>query len=232
MPSIQSTKNSGKRFAVFDIDGTLIRWQLYHAVVDRLAKKQLLGKNSKQLLNEARMHWKRREHPEAFKKYEVELINIYETALGQLTTDQFDKAVSEIANEYRFQTYAFTKDFAKSLKNKGYVLIAISGSHQELVNDVARQHGFDICVGTQYERKNGHFTGKKTVGSHGKLSTLKGIIAEHSLVNEASYGIGDSESDSEMLASVENPIAFNPDSKLYEIAKNSGWPIIVERKNV
>src|SRR3546814_11785501 len=27
-----------KKFAVFDIDGTLIRWQLYHAVVETVAK--------------------------------------------------------------------------------------------------------------------------------------------------------------------------------------------------
>ena len=26
------------KFAVFDIDGTLIRWQLYHAIADELAK--------------------------------------------------------------------------------------------------------------------------------------------------------------------------------------------------
>jgi phosphoserine phosphatase len=32
-----------KRFAVFDLDGTLVRWQLYHALVDRLAKKGYLG---------------------------------------------------------------------------------------------------------------------------------------------------------------------------------------------
>ncbi len=28
-------------FAVFDIDGTIIRWQLYHALADELAKENI-----------------------------------------------------------------------------------------------------------------------------------------------------------------------------------------------
>ena len=28
----------GRPFAVFDIDGTLIRWQLYHSIADTLAR--------------------------------------------------------------------------------------------------------------------------------------------------------------------------------------------------
>jgi ornithine cyclodeaminase/alanine dehydrogenase-like protein (mu-crystallin family) len=36
------------RFAVFDIDGTLIRWQLYHAVVDlqALCRREHPGRQS------------------------------------------------------------------------------------------------------------------------------------------------------------------------------------------
>jgi phosphoserine phosphatase len=31
---------------------------------------------------------------------------------------------------------------------------------------------------------------------------------------------------------VETPICFNPNKKLYEYAKRSGWKIVVERKDV
>lgn len=220
------------KFAVFDIDGTLIRWQLYHAVVDKLARDGLLGNKAEQKLHDARMIWKRREHPEAFKSYEKELIKVYEAALPKLTSDQFDSAVSDVAKEYKTQVYTYTRGLATKLKNAGYVLIAISGSHKELVQHVAKQFGFDIWVGTEYKRRDGRFTGDKIIGSHDKKATLKKLVNERGLLFKDSYAVGDSISDAPMLEAVERPIAFNPDRELLAEAKANGWPVVVERKNV
>ncbi len=219
-------------FAVFDIDGTLIRWQLYHAVVDRLAKKELLGPHAQASLHSARMSWKKREHPEAFKEYELELIRVYELALKQLNTDVFDETVQDIAQEYSEQVYTYTRDLISELKSKGYMILAISGSHHEIVEQLAKLYGIDDFVGTHYERKNGSFTGKKIVASRQKSKVLEELIAKHNLSTHDSYAIGDSASDIPMLAMVENPIAFNPDSQLLAEAKNRHWNIVVERKNV
>lgn len=221
-----------KRFAVFDIDGTLIRWQLYHAVVDKLAQKQLLGEKAYERLHDARMVWKRREHPEAFRAYETELIKIYESALPTLTAAQFDGAVEEVATEYKTQVYTYTRDLAKTLKEQGYTLIAISGSHKELVQHVAMQFGFDIWVGTEYERDEGRFTGKRVIGSHSKQATLKQIVQDNSLTMDGSYAVGDSKTDAPMLEIADNPVAFNPDRELLKLARDHNWPIVVERKNV
>jgi len=35
-----------------------------------------------------------------------------------------------------------------------------------------------------------------------------------------------------MLELVENPIAFNPDKNLFEIAKTHKWKVVIERKNM
>src|SRR6476659_2784535 len=94
-----------KPFAVFDIDGTLIRWQLYHAIVDKLAKEGALGDNAREKLHEARMVWKRREEPDAFKAYEKTLIDVYESALGKLSARLFDAMVQTVIAEYKDQTY-------------------------------------------------------------------------------------------------------------------------------
>lgn len=221
-----------RKFAVFDIDGTLIRWQLYHAVVDRLAKQGLLGKDAHQALHQARMRWKHREHSESFREYELALISIYESALSSLTTEQFDKATQEVIKEYGSQTYVYTRNLISSLKEKGYMLLAISGSHQELVNLIAELYGFDDCVGSNYERADGKFSGQITIGSHDKQTTLKNFIKQYDLTFKDSYAVGDSGSDASMLELVENPIAFNPDHKLFTLAKKQGWKIVVERKNV
>ena len=221
-----------KKFAVFDIDGTLIRWQLYHAVVDRLAKRQLLGERASEQLHEARMVWKRREHPTAFRQYEKALIGIYESALPNLTPQQFDEVVEEVASEYKEQIYTFTRDLAHDLRGNGYVLIAISGSHEELVGHIARQYGFAIWVGSTYERKNNRFTGVKFVASKDKRTILETLIKSEKLTLADSVGVGDSKSDVAFLELVEKPIAFNPDQDLFKVAREKGWQVVVERKNM
>jgi len=57
-------------------------------------------------------------------------------------------------------------------------------------------------------------------------------MAEHDLTLEGSYGVGDTESDAKFLEIVENPIAFNPNHNLKEIAEEKGWMIVVEKKDV
>src|SRR5437870_3036839 len=196
------------KFAVFDIDGTLIRWQLYHAIVDRLAKQDLLGPNAHDILHEVRMVWKRREHPEAFKQYEQALIDVYEAALPNLTTEKFDEVAEEVAREYKEQVYTYTRQLAHELKQKGYVLLAISGSHQELLRHIAKQYDFDEVVGTTYHRKKNVFTGKKYVASFDKRKVLENLIKKHGLSLDGSIGVGNSKSDVGFLEMVKCPIAF------------------------
>jgi HAD superfamily hydrolase (TIGR01490 family) len=221
-----------KKFAVFDIDGTLIRWQLYHAVVDKLAKSGALGADAEAKLNAARMVWKRREHPEAFKEYEKELIKIYESAFSELEVSKFDAMVQEVIEEYRDQVYTYTRDLIKSLKKQGYILLAISGSHHELVQEIAKYYQFDDFVGSRYGRKGGKFSGMEFLATKDKKNVLEGLVEKHSLSLEGSIAVGDSASDAGMLTMVEQPIAFNPDQTLLDIAKKKGWKIVVERKNV
>lgn len=221
-----------KRFAVFDIDGTLIRWQLYHAVVDRLGKRNLLAPGAHEAIHQARMVWKNREYPEAFRAYEQTVIEAYESALPKLSVEDFDAIVTEVAAEFKGQVSRYTRELALDLKKQGYMLLAISGSHQELVQHICTQYDFDDCVGTQYKRADNHFTGEKIFVAGDKQSALKALIEKHNLTLEGSYAVGDSQSDAAMLELVENPVAFNPDQQLFDTARAKGWKIVIERKNV
>lgn len=221
-----------KKFAVFDIDGTLIRWQLYHTMVDRLAEEGMLGPDAQQQFKEARMKWKRREELESFREYEMVLVKTFEGALEQIDTKTFDRLVGEVMEEYKHQTYRFTRQLLKDLKEKGYFLIAISGSHHELVAHMAKEYGFDEFIGSKYSRKNGKFTGEKTIASLIKGELLKEIIKTQKLTLKDSYAIGDSKGDTPILEMVENPIAFNPDRRLFTTAEGNGWKIVLERKNM
>ncbi len=229
MPATSPTK---KPFAVFDIDGTLIRWQLYHAVVNELAKGELLGSKAYENLHAARMAWKVRTHPEAFKEYEGRVVALFDAAVTNIPVDVFEQTALKVVEEYKDQVYTYTRDLIRSLKERGYVLLAISGSQHELVKALADHYGFDEAIGSVYLQKDGRFTGQKQVASEDKGRLLDKLVKEHSLTYEDSYAVGDSASDIPMLERVERPIVFNPDRHLLESATAQGWTIIVERKNV
>jgi len=220
------------KFAVFDIDGTLIRWQLYHIIVDRLAKIGELTPNADLKLKDARLKWKKREHNDAFSEYEAELVNIFEASLPSINTVKFDSLIKSVVEEYKEQVYTYTRDLIASLKKKGYFLLAISGSHHELVEEIAKFYKFDDWVGSKYERRNKSYSGKSYIASHHKSEILKDLIKKHKLDLTKSFAVGDSLSDASILEIVDNPIAFNPDKKLFEVARKKHWKIVVERKNM
>lgn len=221
-----------KKFAVFDIDGTLIRWQLYHVIVDRLVAVGELSSTDETRLKEARMKWKNREHHESFADYESVLIDIFEGSITKINPAKFDELVGSVIEEYKDQVYTYTRDLIKDLKSKGYFLLAISGSHHELVTELSRHYDFDDYVGTHYDRKDGRYSGEAYIASQHKAEILSDLIKKHDLTLSGSYAVGDSRSDAPMLRVVENPVAFNPDQNLFLEAKKHHWNIVVERKNM
>jgi HAD superfamily hydrolase (TIGR01490 family) len=222
---------AGRKFAVFDIDGTLIRWQLYHALADSLAAQGHIDPAAYQTMKDARMAWKRRQQG-TFKDYEQRVITVYETILQKLTYKQFEAAADTVFEEYKDQVYTFTRDLIAELKQKNYLLFAISGSQTEIIAKIADYYDFDDFVGTIYRRAGPGFSGQKTIGSADKGKTLKELVDKHSASFDGSIGVGDSRSDIQMLELVGRPIVLNPESELFAYAAKKGWEIVLERKNM
>lgn len=221
-----------RKFAVFDIDGTLIRWQLFHAVVHSLGKQGYILRGTHEKIHAARMTWKNRETDEGFRAYEKVLVEAYLQALASIEPSDYLHIVDEVFHEYKDQTYTYTRNLVHALKKEGYLLFAISGSQAEVIDRLARYHGFDAAVGAEFIQRDGVFTGEVITPIHDKRSVLEQLVTRHDATYAGSYAVGDSPSDAAMLEMVENPIAFNPDRGLFEVAKKHHWPIIVERKNV
>jgi HAD superfamily hydrolase (TIGR01490 family) len=224
--------NNLRPFAVFDIDGTLIRWQLFHAIVHHLGARGHMPQDAHQRIKEARMEWKIRTTNEGFGHYEEVLVKEYLTALKQISPEEYESIVQEVFDEYKDQTYTYTRDLIKDLKAKGYFLLAISGSHQEIIQKLAEHHGFDVAVGATFEQIDGRFSGKLDTPIFDKAKVLKQLMRQHGLTAKGSVGVGDTKSDIVMLELVENPIVFNPDKKLFAIATERQWKVVVERKNM
>ncbi len=220
-------------FAVFDIDGTLIRWQLYHALADELARQGLLDAQEFQKVRQARMAWKKRAGELSFDEYEQTLVDLVSRAITGIKVSDFEAACQKVLAEYKDQVYTYTRDLIRELRAKDYFLFTISASQSELVGMLAGYYGFDDWGGSEYEKRDGCFTGKIDVlRRERKPEFLEQLVAKHDASWQGSIGVGDSEGDIQMLERVEQPIAFNPNKQLFEHAQQAGWKIVVERKNM
>lgn len=223
----------GRPFAVFDIDGTVIRWQLYHAMADELARSGHLNPKEFQKVRQARMLWKKRTHETSFEEYEKTLVALIDKAITGIKVGDLEAACHSVMDEYKDQVYTYTRDLIRQLQAKNYLLFAISASQAAIVGPVARYYGFDDFGGSEYEVRGEHFTGHKDLlVSQAKPEFLKQLVSKHKAGWQGSYGVGDSDGDIPMLEAVDRPIAFNPTKKLFEHAKEHGWKIVLERKNM
>lgn len=221
-----------KKFAVFDIDGTLVRWQLFHTIVDQLARQNSIDLDEHARMTDLFTMWKKRAGSDSFRIYEEATLHTWYALLKNLSYDEYLKAVDIVFETHKDNVYTYTRDLIKSLKSHGYLVIAISGSHQEIVDKIAEYYHFDFAVGSVYSTKKGSFTGDEVTPVTDKGIVLKKIIAEHDLSLKDSIAVGDTASDAKMLQLVEKPVAFNPNESLLEIARSNNWKIVVERKNV
>jgi HAD superfamily hydrolase (TIGR01490 family) len=221
-----------RKFAAFDIDGTLGRSSLFLDVVDELLAKNHISNDLKEELVRKKKLYRDRAHGQAFKEYSALSVEILFGNLTKIKVENFKAAVDTVIARNKSELYVYTRDLVKKLKSEGYFLIALSGSEMYTVQEYTKQFGFDIAVGEYYHEENGMFTGQIDEVFHKKDVFIKKIVADNDLTYADSYAVGDSMGDYTMLELVENPIVFNPEDSLFTKAKINGWKIVVERKNV
>ncbi len=221
---------NNRRFAAFDIDGTIFRWQLYHELFDAFIEEGILSHAKAYPVIAARDAW--RERTADYLDYERELINAMQEVIVGVEESHFNRTCDKILKSKGNHVYRYTIDLLRQLKKDGYTIIAISGSHQQLVDRFAKIHDIDISIGRNHTIRNGKLTEVATQIFGRKDVILKDIVQENKLTWKDSYAVGDSSGDIPMLSLVENPVAFNPDSGLKDVAIANGWPIVVERKSI
>lgn len=224
-----------KKFAVFDIDGTLFRWQLFHEIVFELIACGCIPKEAKQAIDEKMQLWRNRSHRHAFKDYEMAVVGAFAPYVAGLKTSDIEAAADKILARSGTEVYTYTRNLIEELRSQSYTLIAISGSQDEVVQRFAKLWKFDIALGQVHDVADEKYTGsipgnKLLVEQKGEL--LKQIVEKNDLSWKESVAVGDSLSDAQMLELVERPIAFNPNDLLFEIAQQNNWPVVVERKNM
>lgn len=221
-----------RKFAAFDIDGTLFRSGLYREVFYELYKMGVLPNDLTEQTTEKHREWRHRVHGSAFEEFERIMVDGLDTYLPQLRVSDYEEAAQKVLEKKAENIYIYTTSLLKKLQSEGYFTIAISGSQQELVEPFARRYGFDTWIGQEWTRNGEFFSGPGNKTHTGKDKILQTFVKKHNLTFDGSYAVGDSNGDSGMLSIVENPIAFNPTKELLDKAIENKWKIVVERKNI
>jgi HAD superfamily hydrolase (TIGR01490 family) len=223
-----------KKFAVFDIDGTLYRSSLFLDMVEKLILDGVISKERAESHYQLKRKWEERAHSESYEDFIKDVVINTEEGLKNLSVADIEKASRFVAENNKDIVYTFTRDLIGQLKSKGYFVMAITGSNSEVAEVFCQLHGFNAFSSTVWIRsKDGvSYTGDVVDLGRDKAKQLKEMVEQYELDYKDSYAVGDSRGDITMLELVENPIAFNPEKQLLDVAKTNEWRIVIERKNV
>ena len=220
-----------KRFAVFDIDGTVARDSLFTAILDAFRERGLITDQNWSPVEESYRAWQRRTASyDAYLKTCIELL--YDSFLPGLSVEKYESVVAEVLDERQDLIYTYPRDLITWLGNNNYFILGLSGSPQQAINHFCAAHNFDDWMGSVYLEEDGHFTGQCKRVAHDKKLYLEELIDRHSLSLEGSVAVGDTPSDIAMLEVVEHPVCFNPSRQLQVEAYRRDWPLVIERKDV
>lgn len=223
-----------RQFAVFDIDGTIVRTSLMQLVVKELVNRgQLDGAvagDIERLIHDGRQ----RIADDTFGGYMKQALEmIIQHSGGALSVKNYQEAINSVALSLNSTTYVYTRQLINTLKKNNFFLIAISGSEQRAVQAIAKTLGFDTCAAGVYYIDDGtNLTGETQRFDGKKDDILKTIITKHELNPRGSMAVGDTSSDIPMFSMVAQPIAFNPNQALFKIARDNKWMVVLERKDM
>ena len=224
---------TSRKVAIFDIDGTIFRSSLLIEVTEALIKEKIFPKNAREIYKKEFRQWTERKG--SYEDYIMAVVKAYLKNIKGVKHKDFSKVAKKVIAENNNKVYIYTRDLVKELKKKNYYLLAISNSPQEMVWDFCKKLGFDKTYGRVYGLdKNDKYTGEvlylDLISDKSKI--LKRAIEKQGLTLKGSIGVGDTEGDIPLMKIVEKPICFNPNKNLYDVAKQHGWEVVVERKDV
>lgn len=230
---LKTMTSQKKKFAVFDIDGTIFRSSLLIELVEALIAKGIFPVSTRRLYAKEHQAWLDRRG--GYDTYIWAVIRAFDRKIKGVGEHDFLRVVERVIKEHEHREYRYTRDLVRRLKRQGYFLLAISHSPKYIVDRFAKHLGFHKAYGFIFELdERGRFTG---VREHldlilNKAAVLRRAVEKEHLDLRRSIGVGDTESDISFLKLVQKPICFNPNRVLYREARRRGWTVVIERKDM
>ncbi len=223
-----------KQFAVFDIDGTIVRRTLLQLTVTELVNRGRIDGAAAADIERILHDGRQRISDDDFGQYmQSALAMIIERSGGLLSLATYQEAINAVALTLNNNCYVYTRQLIDTLKKNNFYLIAISGSELRAVQAVSKALGFDTCAAhIQYQDDGTNLTGQVTKFNADKAQILQSIIQANQLNVRGSMAVGDTSKDIPMFDIVQQPVAFNPNQELFIMARQKGWMVVVERKDM
>lgn len=218
--------------AFFDIDGTLYREGLITETFKKLVKSDII--NSQRWYNEVRdkfNKWDKRIGN--YDDYLLKMAEIYTEAIKGLHKSQIEFIAKKVIEQKGDRVYTYTRDKIKWHTEQGHKVLTISGSPMELVREMAKKHGFNDYIGSEYiTDANDLYTGevKPMWDSTNKQIAIEYFTKKYDIDLSKSFAYGDTTGDYTMLKAVSFPVAMNPTREL--IQKLTQDPITKEKINI
>jgi HAD superfamily hydrolase (TIGR01490 family) len=222
-----------KKIAFFDIDGTVFRSSLLVELTHALCAQGVFPPAAMAEFRAEEEAWQNREG--TYDEYITALIGAFLRHLRGVHYGDFADVGKAVVTENSKRVYRYTRDLLSELKAHDYTVVAISQSPKAILDEFCAGYGFDKVYGRIYElgpqdRFTGRVLDEELIADKAKI--VERVVEKGGYDLSLSLAVGDTDGDIPLLGSVEQPICFNPNRRLYDYARAAGWPIVVERKDV
>lgn len=225
--------------AFFDIDGTITRDGLIIEMFKKMITYELIDK--KKFYNEVEAdfnRWDRRLGD--YDTYLQKMVDIYSEAVVGINSFLVDHIAKKVVEQNGDRVYTYSRERIKWHRERGDMVIAVSGSPLELVREMSRKYEMDDYRGTVYcVDEKGLYNGQiiPMWDSRSKMVAITEFAELYDIDLSKSFAYGDTNGDFTMFSLVGNPFAINPTRELLtrileDEQMHKKISVIVERKNV
>ena len=225
--------------AFFDIDGTIYREGLITEVFKKMVTHEIIDqKRWHDEVRPAYMAWDRRVGD--YDAYLMRMTDIFKQTLVGFSSQHINFIAHKVIEQKGDRVYQFTRREIERHRQEGHRIIAISGSPDALVKEMADKYRFDDWRGSLYKTDGkGYYTGEIVPmwDSVSKLKALNELVETYDLDLAQCWAYGDTNGDFTMLKAVGHPTAINPTRELLshisaDAALAEKIRVVVERKDV
>ena len=228
-----------RRAAFFDIDGTISREGLISEMFKKMIKYELI--DSSKWSNEvepAFTRWDKRVGD--YDDYLQKMVDIYTETVRNTSEFHIAYIARRVIEQKGDRVYTYSRERIRMHRERGDLVVAISGSPVELVREMSEKYGMDDYRGTVYQvNAQGLYSGEiiPMWDAESKRRAVLELAEKHGVDLAESFAYGDTNGDFSMLRLVGNPVAINPTRELLSRIREDDWmrkrvTVIVERKDV
>ncbi|MEN0072450.1 MAG: HAD-IB family hydrolase, partial [Propionicimonas sp.] len=150
---------------------------------------------------------------------------------GMRVEDVQRYASGRVGRRLREHLLSDALDRVAAHRSAGHHTVLVTGG-VDILADVAAPY-FDEVVASGLHARDGVLTGylaSPPIVGEARAAWLRSYADAHGFDLDKSYGYGDSQADTSWLQLLGNPVAVNPDQRLFKVARERRWEVAVWKR--